>query len=135
MMPRESDTDSRVSPPQAFCAIGFLFGLNEVARDLEDPFTTELGYWLGANRLHAPLMQTHFDARLLSLGSEASRAEWPTELSACYARFLDDALDADVAGEAKSSAEVDVAVANGRSKKTACWRPIEHTLEVIHKVL
>ena len=79
-------TTSRVSPPQAFCAIGFLFGLNEVARDLEDPFTTELGYWLGANRLHAPLMQTHFDARLLSLGSEASRAEWPTELSACYAR-------------------------------------------------
>ena len=41
----------------SFCAVAFLFGLHEVARDLEEPFTTKLGLAFGANRLHAPLMQ------------------------------------------------------------------------------
>ena len=52
----------------SFCCVFFLFALNEVARELEDPFTTELGVYLGANRLHAPRMQEHFDERCLAVG-------------------------------------------------------------------
>jgi len=77
----------------SFFGIFFLFGLNEVARDLEDPFTTELGMWLGANRLHAPLMQAHFDERILAFGGQGTAGPWPEEsFHACYAHFLDDAL-------------------------------------------
>ena len=39
-----------------------------MARELEDPFTTELGFWFGANRLYAPHLQTQFDERLLAVG-------------------------------------------------------------------
>ena len=62
---------ARVSPVAAcisFCCVFFLFALNEVARELEDPFTTELGVYLGANRLHVPRMQAHFDERCLAVG-------------------------------------------------------------------
>jgi len=40
--------------------------MHDVARDLEEPFTSELGMWLGANRLHAPFMQHEYDDKLLA---------------------------------------------------------------------
>ena len=76
----------------AFCGISLLFGLNEVARDLEDPFTTELGVWLGANRLHAPVMQAHFDERLLAFGGVGTVTPWPETLQSCFGPFLEKAL-------------------------------------------
>ena len=57
---------------------------------MEDPFTTQLGFWLGANRLNAPLMQAHFDERLLALCPTAA-APWP-EGEACYSKFIADAI-------------------------------------------
>jgi hypothetical protein len=76
----------------SFLAIMFLFGLNEVARDLEDPFTTTLGFWLGANRLYAPLMQSHFDERLHAIGSTSAEdlRLWPDRKP--YGSFLAEAL-------------------------------------------
>ena len=71
----------------SFCAIFFIFGLNEVARDLEDPFTTTAGF-PGTNRLHAPLMQAAFDDRLLAVaGSLASSCG-----GGGFGHFLKDAL-------------------------------------------
>lgn len=40
----------------------------QVARELEDPFVTELGFWFGANRLYAPHLQQQFNERLLAVG-------------------------------------------------------------------
>jgi ABC-type Co2+ transport system permease subunit len=43
----------------AFCSIALIYGLNEVARELEDPFTTELGLCAAAT-FHFPLSTFHF---------------------------------------------------------------------------
>lgn len=50
----------------SFCYTCLYFSMHDVARDLEEPFSSELGMWLGANRLHAPFMQQEFDDRLLA---------------------------------------------------------------------
>jgi len=57
----------------AFFGLTILFSLNEVARDLEDPFTTELGVYLAANRLYGPALQAEFDERILAA---TSQVEW-----------------------------------------------------------
>jgi len=75
----------------SFVAISFVFGLNEVARDLEDPFSTDLGVWIGANRLDAPRMQSHFDERLLHHARSCGVALWP-DGPECYGSFLEDAV-------------------------------------------
>ena len=77
----------------SFCSVAFLFGLNEVARDIEDPFTTTLGWTFGANRLDAPLLQAYFDERLLSIASLAGDdlREWP-EGPCRYGPFLSMAI-------------------------------------------
>ena len=53
---------------------------------------------------------THFDGRMMALGSEASQPDWPEEPSVRYAAFLDEALDMKGAGEASGKAETDAAV-------------------------
>ena len=50
----------------SFCYTCLFFAMHDVARDLEEPFTSELGMWLGANRLHAPFMQHEYDDKLLA---------------------------------------------------------------------
>ena len=47
----------------AFRAITMMYSLNEVARELEDPYTAELGS--SANRLQAAAMHSDFNERLL----------------------------------------------------------------------
>lgn len=56
----------------SFCAASTIFGLNEAAKDLEEPFASELGCGLGGNRLDAPALQTIFDERLLAVAPAAS---------------------------------------------------------------
>ena len=78
----------------SFCAIAFLFGLNEVARDLEDPFETEFGL-CGANALHAPRLQRLFDARLAGIQSSSPAAAegWAgARQMSWYGPFLAEAL-------------------------------------------
>jgi len=84
----------------SFCSVAFLFGLNEVARDIEDPFTTTLGWTFGANRLDAPLLQAYFDERLLSIASLAGHdlLEWP-EGPRRYGPFLSMAIGRKAAEE------------------------------------
>ena len=48
----------------AFLAITMMYSLNEVARELEDPYTAELGS--SANRLQAAAMHADFNNRLLT---------------------------------------------------------------------
>ena len=88
----------------SFCSVAFLFGLNEVARDIEDPFTTTLGWTFGANRLDAPLLQAYFDERLLSIASLAGDdlREWP-EGPRRYGPFLSMAIGS------KAVAEISIA--------------------------
>jgi len=82
----------------AFCSIAFLFGLNELARDLEDPFTTQLGFSLGVNRIHVPTLQRFFDERLLSIDTLAGAVEiWPAG-RVRYGPFLARTLRADQDG-------------------------------------
>ena len=81
----------------AFCAATTIFGLNEAAKDLEEPFTSELGCWLGGNRLDAPTLQALFDERLMAFTEtslEAARrdAAGSAESQASYEALLDDAL-------------------------------------------
>ena len=75
-----------------------------MARDLEDPFTAELGGILGANRLHAPRMQTHFDARLVAVaGLDAIDGRVPDEWRGGidrYGPFLQHALGASFGSDA-----------------------------------
>ena len=87
----------------SFCAISFLFGLNEVARDLEDPFATSLGGVLGANRLHAPLLQTHFDQRLMAVAGRTPE-EWLAASDGLYGPFLHDAMSAATARKGETGA-------------------------------
>ena len=48
----------------SFLAITMIYSLNEVARELEDPYTAELGS--SANRLQAAAMHADFNQRLLT---------------------------------------------------------------------
>jgi hypothetical protein len=47
----------------AFLGVTMMYSLNEVARELEDPYTAELGS--SANRLQAAAMHSDFNERLL----------------------------------------------------------------------
>ena len=55
----------------SFCFICLFFMMHDVARDLEEPFTSDLGWCLGANRLHVPYLQSEYDDRIL-VGSGAA---------------------------------------------------------------
>uniref|UniRef100_A0A7S0LBB2 Uncharacterized protein n=1 Tax=Coccolithus braarudii TaxID=221442 RepID=A0A7S0LBB2_9EUKA len=71
----------------AFFAVGLIFALNEVARELENPFTTVLGFWMGQENFHVPLMQRHFDERCLALaGGE------PEAYAGCHLSLLGELL-------------------------------------------
>ena len=48
----------------AFLGVTMIYSLNEVARELEDPYTAELGS--SANRLQAAAMHSDFNQRLLT---------------------------------------------------------------------
>lgn len=46
---------------------------------------------MGANRLHTPRMQAHFDDRLMAVAGRMNFTEW-TEGHKCYHTFLRDAM-------------------------------------------
>merc|ERR1712137_52547 len=54
----------------SFCGITMMYSINEVARELEDPYTAALGSH--RNRLQAAKLQALFNARLLSFYHGAS---------------------------------------------------------------
>ena len=94
-------------PPRVFASrirrSCLLFAMHDVARDLEEPFTSELGIYLGANRLQVPFMQAEFDDRLLACNGAAVRpllvmqppeadADLDMHEEALFGDMVDDAL-------------------------------------------
>ena len=89
----------------SFLAVGFFFALNEVAMDLEDPFKTTASFCqTPAHFLHVPLLQAHYDERLLAVwaSSPYNTGAWPDDEDECYGPYLREAigpLGASVLGE------------------------------------
>ena len=72
-----------------------MFSLNEVARELEDPFQSSLSWAVGANRLDAAMLQKLFNQRLLALGAaslDGPHSSIAAAEVAGYDALLEDAL-------------------------------------------
>lgn len=69
----DKTADAYLGAALSFSFTCLFFAMHDVARDLEEPFTSELGVWLGANRLCVSFMQAEFDDRLLACNGAAAR--------------------------------------------------------------
>lgn len=79
----------------SFGAVMLMFSLNEVARELEDPFQSSLSWAVGANRLDAAMLQKLFNQRLLALGAaslDGPHGSIAAAEVAGYDALLEDAL-------------------------------------------